>query len=242
MSAAPVPAAVERFGFASVLGRGLAVLGRNAVPFGGLALAITGAVMLIGLLTLDAGHLADDLAFQLLDTLAGNLVTATLVYGTVQELRGRHAGAMAAVTHGLRTLWPVLLLAVLMFVGIGLGIVFVIVPGLILMTMWWVAIPVAVIERPGVMASLGRSANLTAGYRWPILAIVATLFVLQVALSLVLGELSTLIDFAHAGAVADWLASAAVTVFSATVAAVGYYDLRVVKEGANIEQIAAVFD
>lgn len=242
MSVVPFPVSVDRFGFASVLSRGLAVLGRNAIPFGGLTLAITGAVALIGLMALAPGGRGNDLGFLLLDMLAGNLVTAALVYGTVQELRGRHAGVGDAVTNGLRTLWPVFVLAVLMFLGVGLGMLFLVVPGLILMTMWWVAIPVAVIERPGVLPSLGRSTNLTAGHRWSVLGIVAALFGLQLGLNIALNGLASLMDLPHAGAVADWLASAAVTAFGATVAAVGYHDLRVVKEGADVEQIAAVFD
>lgn len=242
MSAAPFPSGVDRFGAASVVRRGMAVLARNAVSFGGLALAITGVVTLIGRLVSGGEPPGHDLGFLLFDTLAGNLVTAALVYGTVQELRGRHAGLGDAVANGLRTLWPVFALAVLIFLGVGAGLLVLLVPGLVLMTMWWVAVPVAVVERPGVLASLGRSVNLTAGHRWPILGIVAVLFALQVGLSLVLDRTAAWADFAHAGAVADWLVSAAVTALGATVAAVGYHDLRVLKEGADIEQIAAVFD
>ena len=42
--------------------------------------------------------------------------------------------------------------------------------------------------------------------------------------------------------IAEWAVTALFGAFYAVVTAVSYHDLRVVKEGVGIEQIAAVFD
>ena len=56
---------------------------------------------------------------------------------------------------------------------------------------FWVVIPVAVIERPGPVASLKRSVALTEGHRWKILGI----FLLVIAISI-----ARMMSRAHAGA------------------------------------------
>ncbi len=225
-----------------VLGRAVEILARNALPFGGLALAITGLVFLVELPSVGDPQAETGLGVLVLDMLASNLLTAVLIYGTVQELRGRHATVADVVVGGVRALWPVVLLAIIVFLGTTFGLALFIVPGLILMTLWWVAIPVAVIERPGVLGSLGRSSNLTAGYRWHIFAIILILLVAQHAIDLGIGAGLAALGSPVAGSVAQWIAAAAFIALRATVVAVGYYHLRVIKEGADIEEIAAVFD
>ena len=118
--------------------------------------------------------------------------------------------------------------------------------------MWWVAIPVAVIERPGAIASLQRSAELTRGRRWQVFGLIICFFLaligalllfavlLLAVLFLVPGANQTLLD--QASALATWLLSALFMAVQAVLTAVSYYYLRVAKEGVGIEDIAAVFD
>ncbi|MEX0620489.1 MAG: hypothetical protein WD181_02815 [Solirubrobacterales bacterium] len=58
-----------------------------------------------------------------------------------------------------KLVWVTLMLAV----GIAAGLLLLIVPGLIVLTLWIVAAPVTVIERPGVFESLARSRELVRG-------------------------------------------------------------------------------
>jgi hypothetical protein len=118
----------------------------------------------------------------------------------------------------------------------------VMIPVVILYLMWAVALPVCVVEQAGPGTSLGRSRALTKGYRWRILGILVLLFIanglVQVVLTRVLGALAgptvtSLVSFL-------WRAVAGA--FGAIVIAVIYYQLRVAKDGIDIEHIAAVFD
>jgi len=126
-----------------------------------------------------------------------------------------------------------------MTIAIWIGAILFVVPGIIAALALWVAVPVAVVERPGVINSLKRSIELTNGYRWSILGllVVASIVgaVVSYAASLLLDPTSPLP--AAITSIVDGVTAA----FSAIVAAVGYQQLRQAKEGVNVDQLAAVF-
>ena len=123
-----------------------------------------------------------------------------------------------------------------------------IVIGVVVMILLWVAVPAAVVERHGVLASLSRSLELTKGSRWKILVIFLLLgsWVLVVALFFGVILTSELGSAVGAGSNLVILAGFIVTVFYtvlwAVLSAVSYHDLRVVKEGIETKDIAAAFD
>jgi len=75
--------------------------------------------------------------------------------------------------------------SILAALGIGIGLVLLIVPGLVLLTLWSVVAPVAVIERPGVFSAFGRSRELVRGYGWPVFGTIVLVFLLVIAASIV---------------------------------------------------------
>jgi hypothetical protein len=74
----------------------------------------------------------------------------------------------------LESVWPVLLgLIVASFlygIGVAIGLILLIVPGLIVLTWWAVVAPVIVIERAGIIEAFGRSRRLVDGNGWIVLA------------------------------------------------------------------------
>jgi hypothetical protein len=119
------------------------------------------------------------------------------------------------------------------------GLALLVVPGIILMVMWYVAVPVCVVENAGPEQSLRRSAALTKGLRWKVFGIFLVFYVGATAGDQVL----------------DWTGPSSVSMMAALVVwqgltgafgsvltTVTYYYLRVAKEGVDIDQIAAVFD
>jgi uncharacterized membrane protein len=108
--------------------------------------------------------------------------------------------------------------------------------------MWFVGTQVCVVERLGPWTSLKRSAQLTKGHRWKIFGLMLLLIVVSL-----IG--STLIELALAPFGSFILTSGASLIWAAIWGAyyavavvVAYHDLRVAKEGIDIEQIASVFD
>src|SRR5262249_11824034 len=112
----------------------------------------------------------------------------------------------------------------------------------ILYTMWFAAVAACVVERRGPFSAMERSNQLTNGHRWEnfgfLLLRSLVMLLASVLIGLILTPLgSTIISFIVSLAwTAIWGAYYAVSV------AVSYHDLRVAKEGIDIEQIASVFD
>jgi hypothetical protein len=243
-------AAQDQFRIGAVIRQSLAVLRGNAVPLGVLYLAVN-APSSIYALTL-AGTPEIDTApglniLTLVETLLGVVVTAAVTYSTIRELRGWRVDFAEFAVRGMAQGGAAIKVALLSGILVLLGFVALVIPGLVLSTIWWVAIPVAVVERPGTVASLRRSSELTKGVRWRIFGLfVAYLLVLFGGLSLVGIVLFALIDDI---VLADWLWTivgwvwvAAAMALQAVLVAVSYYHLRVAKEGTGIDEIAAVFD
>jgi hypothetical protein len=191
----------------------------------------------------DTNQLALAIFGFVLAVVLNQLSQAILVYAAFQDMRGQPVSLVESIRAGLRRLLPVIGLAVLGSILAVAGLAVLVVPGLIVLTAWFVATPVCVVERLGPWRSLDRSARLTKGYRWKI-------FGLLVSLILIAGLGATLIEFlVSAVAPGSLLVSigglvwdATWTASSAIVGVVAYRDLRVAKEGIDTEQIAAVFD
>ncbi|MGH9494080.1 MAG: glycerophosphoryl diester phosphodiesterase membrane domain-containing protein [Candidatus Sulfotelmatobacter sp.] len=71
-------------------------------------------------------------------------------------------------------------------IGIVVGLVLLIVPGIIFMLMWALTIPVAVLEDTGLRDSLSRSAELTKGSRGRVFVVYLLFFVLAWILAMVI--------------------------------------------------------
>ena len=167
---------------------------------------------------------------------------AALVYGALEQLRGRRFTVGEAFSKGFRRFWPVLGVAIVSGVIIVVGMIALLVPGLIALCMLYVAIPACVVEEWGVVQSLTRSAELTKGYRWPILGLIALVMIGAAIVSTILETLVQIV----AGVVIASLLDAALQIYCTALAsiivAIIYYRLRVIKEGVDIERIAHVFD
>ena len=243
-----VDVAAGRFGIGSVIGRGFGVLFRNIVPFGVLALVVTSPTYIYAIATAGSpfAMAGEQIVLWIVQVLLTYVVTAALVYGTFQDLRGQHRGIGDIVGRGLSTMLPVIGVAILVFICFFIGFILLFVPGVFVAIVLWVAIPVAVVERPGVFASLSRSAELTKGFRWRILAVVVILFVIQLLINTVAGFVFGFSVVASGGSglsiVPLWVLQAFTTALYAVVGTVGYHDLRVRKEGVDVEELAAVFD
>jgi hypothetical protein len=165
----------------------------------------------------------------LVATLVG-LIATTLFTGMVVELVSDVQDGRRDATPGqlLRAATPVLgsliLIALVAGIGIVIGFVLLIVPGLILLTIWSVAAPVVVIERPPGLGALSRSRELVRGNGWPTFGVI---FVLGVAVSIVAGAIEIGAESAGTGVgiVVRVIVGVLTAPLSALAAAVLYFDL-----------------
>ncbi|HEY3959765.1 MAG TPA: hypothetical protein VGL68_04555 [Solirubrobacteraceae bacterium] len=111
------------------------------------------------------------------------LVGTTLYTGMVVELVADVQDGRRDATVGqlLNAATPVvgqlILIGIVSGICIAIGFVLIIVPGLILITIWSVAAPVVVLERPGGLAPLGRSRELVRGNGWQVFGVIAVLVI-----------------------------------------------------------------
>src|SRR5580692_541400 len=107
-----------------------------------------------------------------------SLVATTLFTGMVVELVADVQDGRRDASPGqlLRAATPVLgqliLVGIVAGIGIVIGFILIIVPGLILITIWSVAAPVVVLEQPGVLAALRRSRELVRGNGWQVFGVI----------------------------------------------------------------------
>jgi hypothetical protein len=160
-----------------------------------------------------------------------SLVATTLFTGMVVELVAdvRDGRRDASVGQLLSAVMPVLgqLLAVALVAGLGvvLGFVLVIVPGLILLTVWSVAAPVVVLERPPGLRALARSRELVHGNGWPVFGVI---FVLGILVTIAAGGVELAAESAGTGAgiVARVILGVLTAPLAALAASVLYFQLR----------------
>ncbi len=86
--------------------------------------------------------------------------------------------------------WPVVLpligAGILAGIGIAIGLIILIVPGLILLTIWSVIAPVIVVERSGAIDAFGRSRALVKGNGWQVFGVIFVVFLISGIASFVL--------------------------------------------------------
>ena len=145
----------------------------------------------------------------------------------VCQLLGGVAAYAIAVALGSQTAAVVLLA---LFVGV---------PVLFAYGVFWVAVPVTIIENPGPAKSLGRSSRLTSNNVFRILCVFVLLFLAQMGIE-------RLSSTALPPTVAMWsgvgLAAALFAPLRAVACAVCYHDLRLAKEGVGVAELARVFE
>lgn len=133
-------------------------------------------------------------------------------------------------------------------------LIFIGLPGSVALAVWvftrWSVSPVALItERKGPVQALGRSNGLVTGRFWPVLGAILLAYLLYFVASQIIGSVTgvlTLFGAASDGSftatpsiVGSVLVSIIATPFLASMITVLYFDLRVRKEGYDLELMAA---
>lgn len=187
---------------------------------------------------------------------------AALIYGVVEQLRGRSYSFGQAVAVGLWRIGRMIGIGLLVFVAFvvlailfrsvsailppllsslaAIALIFIGVP--MVTCAFFVLFPVASVEEHGVFGSFTRSRFLTKGYRWPLFGLMLILFLGSLALNLLLGYVVGAVLPPVVGTFVVIAAQVWLSALSSVVIAVAYFRLRYLKEGVDLDQIAGVFD
>ena len=211
----------------SVIGRAWAIY---KTQFGTLivAAAIVGLINLVATLLLGP--------FAGIISLIVSLFFVGAVVNLVRDLEdGRRDEELSSLFSGVGPVfWQLLAVAILAGIGIAIGLVLLIIPGLILITIWAVVVPVVVLEKPGVFASFGRSRELVRGHGWPVFGTLVVTWLITIGVAIVGGIIVAALGGADViQAIVNWLLSAALLPITALVISVLYFRLKAAKSEAT---------
>jgi len=202
------------------------------------------------------------------------LAQAIIFYCAFQDMRGRPINMGESLKLSVARFFPLIglgLIVVLVMVGLvvivslllfavaGNGatalvaipfVILLVILFTLLFLIWSMATPVCVVERAGPFRSLGRSRELTKGYRWKILGLLALVIIPGLVAGVIVGAIAGAVAVLAPAGGASFAVSQGIGLiwnalwfgFVAVIVAVAYHDLRVAKEGVDIDQIAAVFE
>ena len=158
------------------------------------AALLGGAVIVIGIAAVINGIFATtDSAFLFalgfaISILAGILYTGYVVK-LVQDVRdGRRDFSVGELFSAAAPYLGTLFLnGFLAGIAITIGLILIIIPGLILITIWSVIAPSIVVEDRGVIEAFGRSRELVRGNGWNVFGVIVLAFLIVIAVSIVAG-------------------------------------------------------
>ena len=261
----PQPAAKQQLGVSDILSNTFGLYFSNFPYFFGIFFVPYFTLQLLaGALGYGGATVAPDAA--MLGVIAVTLVylviffaiQAVMVRSAITLKLGEGVQFGAAVRAALTGLIPIILLGIVAGLVSGIGFIFLIVPGLYLMAMFYVYVPAIVFEGKGFSA-LGRSIDLTSGYRWAIVGLVLVFFVLLFLASIVIGAVTVGVMAATGGFEAqitgdaglgsllaltliDAVLNSAVTPIGMIAAGLVFARLKAVKEGGSTNELLKVFE
>jgi hypothetical protein len=186
------PARPKRIAVGEVINEVFSLYGQNLLPLIGSAIAVFVVVgVATGLLESEGGIVLGVIAAII--QLAGHALYTGFVVRLVQDVRdGRRDHTVGDLFSSTApSIGALIAFGILFGIGVGIGLVLLIIPGLILLTMWSVGAPAIVVERAGVFRAFGRSWRLVRGEAWSVFWTLVVVLLIVIAVGVVLGAIAT---------------------------------------------------
>lgn len=162
------------------------------------------------------------------------LVNGALVRAVDDARKGRPDVSLAETFRRTGPRLPVLAVAgVLAAGGIFIGLLLLVVPGLVLLTWWFVLSPVIVLEGRGILTSFGRSRGLVRGHGWPVFVVAIVTLLVELGASMALGAVALPLGSGVSSFLQSAVGNTIVTPFVAVAATLTYFQLHDHPAGAG---------
>ncbi|MBV9942908.1 MAG: hypothetical protein JO262_12330 [Solirubrobacterales bacterium] len=150
-----------------------------------------------------------------------------MVVKLVQDVQdGRRDSSVGDLVRSVEPVfWPLVAVSILFGLGVGIGFILLIIPGLFLLVIWSVVAPVTVLERPGVFAAFERSRELVRGNGWNVFGVIVLVFLAVIVVSVAAGIAADSLGSVGRSLI-QWAVNAALAPVTALSAAVLYFELR----------------
>jgi hypothetical protein len=188
--------------------------------------------VIVAVLTVSAGATGYFLA-AVIEFVAAFLVQAAMVKA-VQDVRDGQADLSVGGTISAAApfVLPVAGASLLAAIGIGIGLVVLIVPGLILLTYSSLIVPTIVVGESGALSSFGKSWRAISGHFWQAFGTYVLVFLIWIAFNIVLGLALLAVPAAVRSFVSSVIAGTLLAPLYALVVTLVYYRLSESHAGA----------
>ncbi|HEO65004.1 MAG TPA: hypothetical protein ENI73_03940 [Spirochaetes bacterium] len=234
---------LKNYSFGQTIGKGLNLYFDNFLYVVGISLILYLPALYLGFFApspetedLNVTGLYGLLYFMII----GFFLSAFIIHIVSKKYLGKTLSTSDYIGASLPLLISIFLLSLLETGLILLGFILLIVPGLILAVGFSVSVNALVVERLSPVQSLRRSWRLTRGKRWPILGLmvlygVTNLLVTYSIILLIANIYPNIYD------ITGYILSALSGPIGSCIFVVVYFNLRVEKEGFNVEHLAEQF-
>lgn len=220
----------------------------------GLIASLAGAQLTM-LTSWRSGMYAGMVGYGLVIGLLWLIASGALVHATVAHDQGRQASMAEGVRIGIARCLPLAAVYILFFLGVWIGTLLLVVPGIWLAVRWGVALPAVVAERTGVFGAFTRSSDLTRGARWHVFGIMLLATIVYVLIVFAIGILTTAGSGSLAalaggravpttslvGQIVQSVVSTVVITWFTTVGASLFVELRHWKDGPDADRLSDIF-
>jgi hypothetical protein len=189
-----------------------------------LAVAIAFGIV-VGLLN-DAGGFVLQLLAWIVQ-LIGTAIYTGFVVRFVQDVRdGRRDSTVGDLfSAAMPAIGALIVWGIVSGIAIGIGFFLLIIPGLILMTIWAVGAPAIVVEGIGPFEAFGRSYDLVRGQAWTVFGVLVCVFLIMLVAFLVAGLIGAAIGGVAGAIIVGIIVLALFMPVSALVASTLYFEL-----------------
>lgn len=196
--------------------------------FSVLVLSAAGVFIVIGVLTGILQH-SGGIVLGVIATiiqLAARALYTGFVVQLVQDVRdGRRDQTVGDLfSAAAPSIVALIAFGIIFGIGVAIGLILIIIPGLILLTFWSVGAPAIVVEKTGPIQAFGRSWRLVRGDAWTVFGVLVVVLLIIIVVGVVLGIIGALI-----GAGGVIVAAIITSVFTAPISALAisvmFFDL-----------------
>jgi MFS family permease len=218
-----------------VLGEAWELYKRYALHFLAISFSVYVVIAVVSaLLSWALGSFGAFIGFVL--TVFGAFLLQAALVKAVQDVRDGTVDMdlRATISAAMPYVGTVAIAAILAAIGIGIGFILIIVPGLILLTFWSLLVPEIVIGGAGAIESFGRSWRTVRGYGWNVFGTLVLVWIIMIVFGIVLSVVLLALPPGWRSFVSELVSGAAIAPFIATVVTLVYYRLTAA-HGARAE-------
>ncbi len=223
----PAPAPAKRVRAGEVVSETFSVYGENFLALFGSAIAVFVVVGLAAGILQGIGGIILGLVAAAI-RLAGQALFTGFVVELVRDVRdGRRDQTVGDLFSAASPfILPLIGFGILFGIGVAIGFILIVIPGLILLTFWSVGAPAIVVEGAGPIDAFGRSWRLVRGQAWSVFGALVLIWLIVLVVWFVFAAIANPIGN---GEVSTWIASIVSTTLTAPIFAIAvtviYFDL-----------------